>query len=273
MLARVCKICSLRSPGLFGMAAYGVAVGKGYPNGAQFNTNRRDPGGDFRASAAQARQPVQMAHAGVDPRRCTDRFRDPDRFHAEPTGRVQIVQAVVYHDAAAGNQAVGMEQAHETLRLRFGPEAGTLDREHIVERRAHAERLQYGIGIARRRVRKYDLAARQAPQHRAQFAAADHQPVEVGKPMRLFKKMIRIDAMMAHKADQRRTVTLPVTDTQQVGVLLAHVEQRGNVGGHRAVDLRKDVHARIVQGVIEIEDPDPRPAATVRVHRAGNPVR
>jgi len=41
MLARVCKICSLRSPGFVGMAAFVVGVGKGYPNGVEFNTNRR----------------------------------------------------------------------------------------------------------------------------------------------------------------------------------------------------------------------------------------
>ena len=62
--------------------------------------------------------------------------------------------------------------------------------------------------------------------------------------------------MVAHQADQGGAITLPVMATQFTGGGGIKAEMRLQVGRHRAVDMRKDMGAGVVQGVVEIKHPD-----------------
>ena len=63
--------------------------------------------------------------------------------------------------------------------------------------------------------------------------------------------------MVAHQALQRRAVALPVFHPQGIRLLLADAQLALHISRHAAVDVRKNIRRRVVQGVVQIEDPDP----------------
>jgi len=76
--------------------------------------------------------------------------------------------------------------------------------------------------------------------------------------------MMRVDAMMANQTHQRGAIAAPVELPQFVGNFRTEIEMLGQIGRHGPVDMRKDVRARIVQRVVQIEDP--RSAAETGLH-------
>ncbi len=65
-----------------------------------------------------------------------------------------------------------------------------------------------------------------------------------------------VDRMMAHQAEQRSAVSLRITGTQAIGFIFIDTERIDNVLRHRAIDLGKNRVRRMMQGVVEIEQPN-----------------
>ena len=68
-------------------------------------------------------------------------------------------------------------------------------------------------------------------------------------------EVARIDAMVAHQPGQRGAVAIPVGLAQARRFVLVDAEMPLDVFPHRAVDVRKDVRRRVVEGVVEVEQP------------------
>jgi hypothetical protein len=69
--------------------------------------------------------------------------------------------------------------------------------------------------------------------------------------------MLRVGAVVAHQAAQRGAVAQPEVAAHYVRAVLVHAEMLPQVGVDLPVHRRKDVHPRIVQRVVEVEDPHP----------------
>ena len=108
----------------------------------------------------------------------------------------------------------------------------------------------------RRRVGKYQLASGQSLQGSTQSRLPDNLRRQIVDIMRGAQKMLRVDGMVAHQADQGGAITLPVMAPQFTGGSGIEAEMRLQIGRHCAVDMRKDMRAGVVQGVIEIKHPD-----------------
>ena len=63
-------------------------------------------------------------------------------------------------------------------------------------------------------------------------------------------------AVVANQAEQRRTVAQPIALAQPPRLVGVDVEVGGDIVGHRDVQLAERGVARIVQRVVEIEEPD-----------------
>ncbi len=115
--------------------------------------------------------------------------------------------------------------------------------------------------IVARRIGQQDLPARQ-PRQQPLYAAlgADH-PRQVVEPVRIAQEVIGTHAVMADHAQQRRAIALPVGDTH--GVDGFGMGRKGLVGQHPrdqrvhvGVNGREDRVRRVVQRIVEIEQPD-----------------
>ena len=73
--------------------------------------------------------------------------------------------------------------------------------------------------------------------------------------MGLAQKIMRVDRVMSNHAQQSRAVTPPILHTQGAGLVRRQIKGSRNIGRHVLIDSRRDVCARIMQGVIEIEQP------------------
>ena len=69
------------------------------------------------------------------------------------------------------------------------------------------------------------------------------------------QKMLRVGAVMAHQAAQRRAIALPVMHAQLIRRRLVQLQMLLQIRGHAAIDVRKDVRRRVMQRVIQIKNP------------------
>jgi hypothetical protein len=70
------------------------------------------------------------------------------------------------------------------------------------------------------------------------------------------QKVRRADAVVLFQAQQRGTVTPPVVHAQSVGLVVPQTQVLLDVVGHRAIEPPEHGTAGIVQGVVEVEQPD-----------------
>src|SRR5690242_2163564 len=68
--------------------------------------------------------------------------------------------------------------------------------------------------------------------------------------------MIRVGTVVTHQPGKRRPVALPVMHAQRVRRLLVQLQVLLQILRHAAVDVRKHMGRSIVQGVVQIENPD-----------------
>ena len=118
-----------------------------------------------------------------------------------------------------------------------------------------AQFAQHGPGIGARRVGQQHLAARQPGEQarKAAFGAQQFGDVEVvGLP----QEVMRIDAMVAHQAEQGRAIAAPVERAQAVRLVARHLELAFDIVGHAPVDRAEDRVRCVVQRVVEVEEPD-----------------
>src|SRR6185369_12441110 len=120
-----------------------------------------------------------------------------------------------------------------------------------------------------RRVRENDFSTRQSVQGVQGGLLKDHHALEVGKLVRFPEKMPGVGAVVTHQAEQRGAVAYPVILAQAGGGVLVEPQVPLDVLAHRAVDVGEDVRGRVVEGVVEIEQPDASRLHLVRLdHRA-----
>ncbi|MCU0897302.1 MAG: hypothetical protein MUC55_07345 [Burkholderiales bacterium] len=124
--------------------------------------------------------------------------------------------------------------------------------------RAQPDQSDDGLGVVRGSVGKQDLSPRKMPDRGERGAVRDHHPPEFRKLVRLPEEVVRVGAVMAHQAEQRRPVLPPVAHAQLVRGGLVEREVFAQVSRHAAVEMREDVRRRVVQRVVEIENPGER---------------
>ena len=73
--------------------------------------------------------------------------------------------------------------------------------------------------------------------------------------------------MVLDQPQHRGTVVLPVVLSQRAGRLVRHAEVIDDVLRHRDIGWRERRRAGVVQGVVEIEQPDPIAAGRFQCER------
>ena len=185
---------------------------------------------------------------------------DPDGFHTAMTRSPQVVDGVLdQHTARRMQPQAGHDLAQHRPR-RLGQQASgelhLLDRHHAVKHRADAKRGDHAGGVGSRRIGDHHLAPGQTAQQVHQPNIAFDQPVQIGKGMGLAQKMMHIDRVVADHAKQGGAIASPVGSAQSACLRLIQAGGLHHIVGHRPVDARHDVGDRIVQGVVEVEQPD-----------------
>ena len=125
-----------------------------------------------------------------------------------------------------------------------------------------------------RSVGQQDLAPGQRAQQLGQAAFGAYHGAQVVEAVGLGKEIVGIDAVMAHHAEDGGAVAAPVVDADPAGGGLVGAEHARHVGRHQTVDLREDRVRSVVEGVVEVEQPDrlpPRQAGRRNLSRPGAP--
>ena len=73
--------------------------------------------------------------------------------------------------------------------------------------------------------------------------------------MRGFEEVMRIDAVMAHQAGQRRAVVEIVFLLQRPRLVVIEPKKLGDIGRHVLVDLGEEIDMMRIERVVEIEYP------------------
>lgn len=132
-----------------------------------------------------------------------------------------------------------------------------------------------GARVAQGCVGHEDFSSRETPQFLCEAAFCTNQRGDV-KVMTAMKELMRIDTVMAHQTDQGCTVSFPVRRSELIGCFLIDRKAFHDGRGHSEIDLAENLVRRVVQGVIEIEQPDAFPGAgdrrgASRIMHAGAP--
>ena len=185
---------------------------------------------------------------------------DPDGFHAAMTRGPQVLDRIFdQHTARRWQPKAGQHLAQHRPR-RFGQQAPgelhLLDRHHAVEHRADPKRRDHAGGVGSRRVGDHHLAPGQPSQQVHQSHIAPNQPVQIGKGMGFAQKVMHIDRVVADHAKQGRAIATPVGAAQETRLRLIQAGGLHHIVGHRPIDARHDVGQRVMQGVVEVEQPD-----------------
>ena len=73
--------------------------------------------------------------------------------------------------------------------------------------------------------------------------------------MRVVQEMARIDVVVAHQAEKRGAVASPIVLPELRRGGFVEVKMAADVVAHRPADVRENVRAGVVEGVVEIEKP------------------
>ena len=185
---------------------------------------------------------------------------DPDGFHAAMTRGPQVNDCVLDQDTARRWQPEPGHHFAQHRPRRLGQQASgelhLLDRHHAVEHRADAKRGDHAGGIGSRRVGDHHLAPGQPPQQMHQSHIAPNQLVQIRERMGLAQEVMHIDRVVADHAKQGRAIASPVGAAQETRLRLIQAGGLHHIVGHRPIDARHDVGQRVMQGVVEVEQPD-----------------
>ena len=100
------------------------------------------------------------------------------------------------------------------------------------------------------------------PSDGAVVGARAEPRLEARHAVRLFQEVRRAHAVMTDEAEQRRAVAQPVHLAQALRFVSADADEVGDVVADGDVHLAERGMARVVQRVVEVEQPDRR-----RLHR------
>ncbi len=130
------------------------------------------------------------------------------------------------------------------------------DADDAIKAAAKVERSEHAQGIGSRRVGQDELAPGQLGQRRAVMRAGAQALLEAGQPVRLMQEVPRVDAVMAYQAEQGGAIVIPVVLAKLGGAVGREPELGDHVVGHRLVCLAEGGVAGVVQGVVEVEQPN-----------------
>lgn len=109
------------------------------------------------------------------------------------------------------------------------------------------------VEIAARCVRENVFAAWQAAQMLKQRVVEHDHAAQIVEAMRRGKEFGGSCAVVPDHAMQGGAVAFPVMPAQRAGFIQPQSQALREIGGHGVVDVRKDVLARVVQGVVQIK--------------------
>ena len=131
-----------------------------------------------------------------------------------------------------------------------------LDGDHPLEARGQVERGEHAFGVVGGRIGQQELAPGQALQGRTVHLGHVQVRLQVWQRVGLGQKVRRADAVVLFQPEQGGAVTPPVVHAQAIGFVVRQAQVLHDVVGHRAVEPPEHGLAGIVQGVVEVEQPD-----------------
>ena len=179
--------------------------------------------------------------------------------HAYLPCAAQVGQRVVNeHDLVRGYPQAGEQLAHHghrRLAAQTPLQPHVVDRPDRFEFLKNAQRMQHPAGVAVWRVREHDLAPGQAREHACKAALAMHHSGHV-EVVAGFEKGVCGNAMVPFQADDGGAVAAPVIQPKRIGAFAIEIQPLHHGVGHRAIDGAEDMSRAVVQGVVEVEEPD-----------------
>ncbi|KAG1319622.1 hypothetical protein G6F63_014646 [Rhizopus arrhizus] len=148
-------------------------------------------------------------------------------------------------------------------------QAHVLDGPQAVELAQDAQAGQHRAGVMQRRVGQQHLAAGQLPQLVGQRLFGAHPRVDV-EVVAAVQEVMRVHAVMPTHADHRGAVALPVQPSHVVGRVDVDIQGLGHGHRHAVVDLGEDGVRGVVEGIVQIEQPQAFGNARGRSARAAH---
>lgn len=115
---------------------------------------------------------------------------------------------------------------------------------------------EHGLGILPGAVGKQQLAPGQMLEHGFEAPLQHQHGLQVRELVGMVEKVLRGDVVMSHQPQQGGTVALPVVLAQLGSGAFRQVQPLHHKRRHGPVDMGKNVGAGVVQGIVQIEDPD-----------------
>ena len=221
----------------------------------------REQGSVYRINGKEARARDVMllfadASTGARSPAMVGQGRIGEIISAKPQQRRRILEEAA---GIAGLHSRRHEAEHAGIRL--GPmvaeHAHVFDADHAIKAAGQAQGVKHPQRIGARGIGQDVLATRQPAQRGSVVRAGAKARFQTRQPVGRLQKMRRPHAMVLDQPQHRGTVVLPVVLPQRAGRLVRHAEVIDDVLRHRHIGGRERRRARVVQGVVEIEQPDP----------------
>lgn len=129
--------------------------------------------------------------------------------------------------------------------------------------------------VTQRRIGQQDLAPRQALEQIDQAALGPDHALQIVKAVRFTQEILGPHLMMLDQAQQSRAVAPPISlaggiDRGGIGIDASAAQGARHEGVHIVVDRWENCVRRIVQSIVQIEQPE---RCSIRYHCAGNCIR
>ena len=170
---------------------------------------------------------------------------------------MQVFQHVVHEHASVGVELVRPHQHMEPGGRRLGAEPRAFDRVDRVEMAPDAHRPQLLLDVVARGGGEHELGPAKPGQGVAQGVLVDEHVAQFRELVRGAQELARVGAVVPHQSGKGGAVLLPEARAHRVGAFIVQRE----LLLQEIVDLhmhgREDVRPRVMQRVVEVEDPHP----------------
>jgi len=203
---------------------------------------------------------MQTLGKGMTGRPLTQVVLHPHRVQAQLVRAFQVGHGVFDQHATVGGQAMAGQQQAQHAHIGLGPQftkgPHALDGDDAFEARGQVQGGEHPLGVLGRRVGEQKLAARQALEGHAICCRHAQVGLQARQGVGLRQKVRGPDAVVALQSHQGGAIAAPVVHPQGIGLRARQAQVLFDVIGHRAVEPPEDRMPRIVQGVVEVEQPD-----------------
>ena len=115
---------------------------------------------------------------------------------------------------------------------------------------------QYLGRVMARSIGEDDFSTRQSAQGLNQPDIAFHERAQFSHPMRRLQETPRFDLMLLNQAEEGCAIAQPVFPPECIGAGAVDLEFLRDEGGHTLINAGDDPGDRVVERVIQIEEPD-----------------